>query len=220
MSKLFSLVLLFLAASIFNINEGVALTPLMVLFQHFFITLFPVAVIMLDPPPPDLMNKPPRDPKMPIAHRSAVAQWLAYGVLQFAVTLAAMLLAPGEMSTSEANVPMTTAFVVLSLGSILAGLTMRRDPESGVVPPVLGAIKILTIPTVVTVFAVEAGVLQDLLMTTSLTGAQWLACLGWSLIIPVVVELDKAIRRRRLAQAPAPLPATTAVAPERARSLH
>ena len=49
--------------------------------------------------------------------------------------------------------------------------------------------------------------------------AQWLACLGWSLIIPVVVELDKAIRRRRLAQAPAPLPATTAVAPERARSL-
>ncbi len=148
MSKLFSLVLLFLAASIFNINEGVALTPLMVLFQHFFITLFPpVAVIMLDPPPPDLMNKPPRDPKMPIAHRSAVAQWLAYGVLQFAVTLAAMLLAPGEMSTSEANVPMTTAFVVLSLGSILAGgLTMRRDPESGVVPPVLGAIKILTIP--------------------------------------------------------------------------
>ena len=161
MSKLFSLVLLFLAASIFNINEGVALTPLMVLFQHFFITLFPVAVIMLDRPPPDLMNKPPRDPKMPIAHRSAVAQWLAYGVLQFAVTLAAMLLAPGEMSTSEANVPMTTAFVVLSLGSILAGLTMRRDPESGVVPPVLGAIKILTIPTVVTVFAVEAGVLQE-----------------------------------------------------------
>ncbi len=217
MSKLFSLVLLFLAASIFNINEGVALTPLMVLFQHFFITLFPVAVIMLDPPPPDLMNKPPRDPKMPIAHRSAVAQWLAYGVLQFAVTLAAMLLAPGEMSTTEANVPMTTAFVVLSLGSIFAGLTMRRDPESGLVPPVLGAIKILTIPTVVTVFAVEAGVLQDLLMTTSLTGAQWLVCLGWSLIIPVVVELEKAIRRRRLSPTPVAITATTAVAPERAR---
>lgn len=60
MSKLFSLVLLFLVASIFDINDGgVALTPLMVLFQHFFITLFPVAVIMLDPPAPDLMNKPP-----------------------------------------------------------------------------------------------------------------------------------------------------------------
>ena len=62
MAKLFSLVLLFLAASVFNINEGVALTPLMVLFQHFFITLFPVAVIMLDPPSDDLMSRAPRSP--------------------------------------------------------------------------------------------------------------------------------------------------------------
>ncbi|PBC55490.1 cation-transporting P-type ATPase [Rhodococcus sp. ACPA1] len=219
MSKLFSLVLLFLVASIFDINDGVALTPLMVLFQHFFITLFPVAVIMLDPPAPDLMNKPPRDPRMPIANRRAFVQWLAYGVLQFAVTLAAMLLAPGEMSTTEANVPMTTAFVVLSFGSILAGLVMRRDPESGLTPPVLGALKILSIPTIVTVFAVEAGFLQDLLMTTSLTGGQWLACLGWSLIIPIVVEAEKAFRRRRHlhSEPPAPMTAPAAVDPQRAR---
>ena len=217
MSKLFSLVLLFLVASIFDINDGVALTPLMVLFQHFFITLFPVAVIMLDPAPPDLMNKPPRDPHTPIANRTAFGQWLAYGVLQFAVTLAAMLLAPGDMSTTEASVPMTTAFVVLSLGSILAGLVMRRDPESGLTPPILGALKILSVPVVVTVFAVEIGFLQDLLMTTSLTGGQWLACLGWSLIIPVVVEAEKALRRRRHARPITPISAAAAVDPQRAR---
>ncbi|MFC9357736.1 cation-translocating P-type ATPase [Rhodococcus sp. NPDC057014] len=217
MSKLFSLVLLFLVASIFDINDGVALTPLMVLFQHFFITLFPVAVIMLDPAPPDLMNKPPRDPHTPIANRKAFTQWLVYGVLQFAVTLAAMLLAPGDMSTTEASVPMTTAFVVLSLGSILAGLVMRRDPESGLTPPILGALKILSIPVVVTVFAVEIGFLQDLLMTTSLTGGQWLACLGWSLIIPVVVEAEKALRRRRHARPITPISAAAAVDPQRAR---
>ncbi|PBC36753.1 metal-transporting ATPase [Rhodococcus sp. ACS1] len=217
MSKLFSLVLLFLVASIFDINDGVALTPLMVLFQHFFITLFPVAVIMLDPAPPDLMNKPPRDQHTPIANKTAFGQWLAYGILQFAVTLAAMLLAPGDMSTTEASVPMTTAFVVLSLGSILAGLVMRRDPESGLTPPILGALKILSIPVVVTVFAVEIGFLQDLLMTTSLTGGQWLACLGWSLIIPVVVEAEKALRRRRHARPITPISAAAAVDPQRAR---
>ncbi|BAH51867.1 cation-translocating P-type ATPase [Rhodococcus opacus] len=217
MSKLFSLVLLFLVASIFDINDGVALTPLMVLFQHFFITLFPVAVIMLDPSPPDLMNKPPRDPGVPIANRKAFTQWLAYGVLQFAVTLAAMLLAPGDMSTTEASVPMTTAFVVLSLGSILAGLVMRRDPESGLTPPILGALKILSIPVVVTVFAVEIGFLQDLLMTTSLTGGQWLACLGWSLIIPAVVEAEKALRRRQHARPTTPISTAAAVDPQRAR---
>ncbi|SEC78260.1 cation-translocating P-type ATPase [Rhodococcus koreensis] len=217
MSKLFSLVLLFLVASIFDINDGVALTPLMVLFQHFFITLFPVAVIMLDPAPPDLMNKPPRDQHTPIANKTAFGQWLAYGILQFAVTLAAMLLAPGDMSTTEASVPMTTAFVVLSLGSILAGLVMRRDPESGLTAPILGALKILSIPVVVTVFAVEIGFLQDLLMTTSLTGGQWLACLGWSLIIPVVVEAEKALRRRRHARPVTPISAAAAVDPQRAR---
>lgn len=217
MSKLFSLVLLFLVASIFDINDGVALTPLMVLFQHFFITLFPVAVIMLDPAPPNLMNKPPRDPHTPIANRKAFVQWLAYGILQFAVALAAMLLAPGEMSTTEASVPMTTTFVVLSFGSILAGLVMRRDPESGLTAPILGALKILSVPVVVTVFAVEIGFLQDLVMTTSLTGAQWLACLGWSLIIPVAVEAEKALRRRRHPRPITPISAAAAVDPQRAR---
>nr|WP_228001714.1 cation-transporting P-type ATPase [Nocardia australiensis] len=218
MSKLFSLVLLFLVASVFDINDGVALTPLMVLFQHFFITLFPVAVIMVDPPAPNLMSKPPRDPSVPIANRTAFGQWLAYGFLQFAVTLAAMLLAPGNLSTTTANVPMTMAFVVLSFGSILSGLAMRRDPESGFAPPLLGALKILSIPVVVTVFAVELGFLQDLLMTTSLTGGQWLACLGWSLIVPVVIESGKALGRRRLSKPPALLPAPIAVAPRRART--
>ncbi|WP_328393482.1 cation-translocating P-type ATPase [Nocardia sp. NBC_00416] len=218
MSKLFSLVLLFLVASIFDINDGVALTPLMVLFQHFFITLFPVAVIMADPPAPNLMGKPPRDPSVPIANRTAFGQWLGYGFLQFVVTLAAMLLAPGNLSPTAANVPMTTAFVVLSLGSILSGLAMRRDPESGFAPPLLGALKILSVPVVVTVFAVELGFLQDLLMTTSLTGGQWLACLGWSLTVPAVVEAEKALRRRRRGTPPAPLAAPVAVAPQRART--
>ncbi|UTT49434.1 cation-translocating P-type ATPase [Rhodococcus gordoniae] len=215
MSKLLSLVLLFLVASIFDINDGVALTPLMVLFQHFFITLFPVAVIMLDPPSPDLMNKPPRDPKTPIANRAAFVQWTVYGTLQFAVALAAMLLAPGEMSTTEPTVPMTTAFVVLSFGSVLAGLSMRRDPESGFAAPIVGALRILSIPVVVTVLAVESGILQDLLMTTSLTGAQWLVCIGWSVIIPVVVEAEKAIRRHRRTPDRS-IPAPVAVAPARA----
>ncbi|CAM2894449.1 cation-translocating P-type ATPase [Prescottella defluvii] len=219
MSKLFSLVLLFLVASVFGINDGVALTPLMVLFQHFFITLFPVVVIMRDPPPPNLMDNPPRDPKQPIANRKSFVQWFAYGALQFAVALAAMLLAPGPMSPTEPNVPMTTAFVVLSFGSILAGLVLRRDPDSGVAAPILGALEILSIPIVVTVLAVELGFLQDLLGTTSLTGGQWLACLGWSLIVPVVIEAEKALRRRRRQRSapPAPIPATVAVDPQRAR---
>ena len=69
MSQLFSLVLLFLVASLFNINHGVPLQPIMILFLNFFVAIFPVIVILQDPVPDGIMQKPPRDPKKTIANR-------------------------------------------------------------------------------------------------------------------------------------------------------
>ncbi len=69
MTQLLSLVLLFLAASAFDINKGVALTPLMVLYLLVFMTASGVVVIAVDPGAPDVMNRPPRDPKVPITNR-------------------------------------------------------------------------------------------------------------------------------------------------------
>ena len=62
MTQLLALVLLFIAASAFDINDGVALTPLMVLYLLFFVTVAGVVVIALDPGDPQVMNRPPRDP--------------------------------------------------------------------------------------------------------------------------------------------------------------
>lgn len=76
---------------------------------------------------------------------------------------------------------------------------MRRDPGSGLVPPVLSAVKWLVIPTALTFAAVEIGFLQRWLGTTSLDGNDWRICLGLGLVVAVVVELDKWIRRRRAA---------------------
>ena len=69
MTQLLSLVMLFIAATAFNINQGVALTPTMVLFLLFFVTAAGVVVITVDPGDPDVMNRPPRDPKIPITNR-------------------------------------------------------------------------------------------------------------------------------------------------------
>ena len=62
MSQLIGLVVLFLAASIFDIADGVAMTPMMVLFLNFFVCVFPVIAIMLDPVGPGIMDRAPRDP--------------------------------------------------------------------------------------------------------------------------------------------------------------
>ena len=48
MTQLLALVLLFITATAFNINEGVALTPLMVLYLLFFVTA--AGVVVLSPP--------------------------------------------------------------------------------------------------------------------------------------------------------------------------
>src|SRR4029450_11592636 len=78
MTQLLALGMLFLAATAFNINSGVAMTPLMVLFLNFFIAVFPVVVIMLDPGDPAVMKRPPRAPNMPITNRAAVLRWILY----------------------------------------------------------------------------------------------------------------------------------------------
>jgi P-type Ca2+ transporter type 2C len=215
MSQLLSLVLLFLTASIFNINDGIALTPLMVLFLNFFIAIFPVIVIVQEPALPGLMTKPPRDPNLKLANPVAVRQWAFYGAVLFLVTLAALLRGPGELAGDQASVPMTMGFVVMAFGTILSGLVLRRSPEPGLAEPVLGALKTLSIPVLITIVAVEWTFMQNLLLTTSLTGGQWAACIGLALLVPITIELSKIPQRRHLPTPPLVDPAH-AVNPARA----
>jgi Ca2+-transporting ATPase len=92
---------------------------------------------------------------------------------------------------------------------------MRREPSSGLTPPILGAVKVLVLPTVLLVLATELQFLQKGLLTQPLTGLQWLACIGLALVVPIVVEVDKWIRRRRHPAAAPPDPVSV-VTPARA----
>jgi P-type Ca2+ transporter type 2C len=216
MTQLLALVLLFLAATAFDINSGVAMTPLMVLFLNFFISVFPVIVIMLDPGDPEVMNRPPRDPNVPITNPAAVSRWVLYGAVLFLAALVPLVFGPDTLYIDQPSVSMTMCFVVVGLGTVFSGLVMRRDPSSGLTPPVLGAIKILVIPAALVVLATELSFMQRGLLTASLDGLQWLACLGLALVLPVVVEVDKWIRRRRL---PAPTPSRPVEVVNPARAL-
>ncbi len=197
MTQLLSLVLVFLAASIFAINEGMAMTPLMVLFTNFFVSIFPVAAILTDPADASLMTRPPRDPKVTIANPTAIFQWVLYGIVLAVVTLVALVFGPGELSTEEPSVPMTMAFVVMAFGTIVSGLVLRRSPASGLTEPILQAVKILSIPVLLTILAVELPFMQQALLTTGLNQTEWLSCIGLAVLVGVVIELEKAWRRHR-----------------------
>jgi Ca2+-transporting ATPase len=198
MSQLLSLVILFLVASIFNIAGGVALTPLMVLWLNFLVAGAPVIVIMISPVQAGLMQLPPRDRSHKLTNPAEVGRWLLYGGTLFLVTLVPLLWGPDSPSASEASVSMTMAFVVMGFGTLLSGLALRRDPESGLLPPILRALGVLAIPAVLLVLTTVWAPLQRLLGTVQLTGEEWLVAVGLALIVLIVIETEKWNRRRRL----------------------
>ena len=215
MTQLLSLVMLFIATTALNINQGVALTPTMVLYLLFFCTAAGVVVITVDPGDPEVMNHPPRDPKIPITNRAAILMWILYGVVLFLAALVPLVAGPDEPSVDQASASMTMAFVVMGLGTVFNALTNRRDPTSGLTAPIVQALGISLIPVTLIVLATQLPGLQAGLLTTALTGPQWLECIGLALLLPLVVEVGKWIRRRRAPAAPV-VDAQHAVAPDRA----
>ena len=109
---------------------------------------------------------------------------------------------------------MTMTFVVMGLGTVFNALTNRRDPTSGLVPPILKAIGFGSITVALLYLGTELPHLQTSLLTTSLTGLQWLETIGLALVLPIVIEGWKWIRRRRMPAA-APVDPRRVVEPAR-----
>ena len=191
MTQLLSLVFLFLVATIFDINEGVAMTPTMVLFLLFFATASGVVIIAVDPGDPDVMHRPPRDASVPITNRAAVTMWVVYAVALFAGAVVPLVWGPDEPSVDAATTSMTMTFVVMGLGTTFNALVNRRDPTSGLTPPIAKALAIGLVPVGMVFLATQLPSLQAGLLTVPLTAEQWLACAGLAAILPIVVEVGK-----------------------------
>ena len=215
MTQLLALVFLFVTATAFDINKGVALTPLMVLYLLVFVTAAGVVVIAVDPGAPDVMHRPPRDPKLPITNRSSITLWIVYALTLFVAALIPLIAGPDDPKTDVPSASLTMTFAVMGLGTVFNALTNRRDPASGLEPPVLKALGISLVPVSLIILATELPGLQRGLLTTSLTGKEWLACFGLAALLPLVIETGKWIRRRQAPPAPL-VDAQHALSPQRA----
>jgi Ca2+-transporting ATPase len=112
---------------------------------------------------------------------------------------------------------MTMTFVVMGLGTVFNAVVNRRDPTSGLTPPIIKAAAIGMISFALLFLGTQLPTLQSGLLTSQLSPRQWLTCAGLAAILPIVVEVGKLIRRRRHPQAPTLTP-EYAVSPARARS--
>lgn len=214
MTQLLALVMLFLAATILDVNDGVALTPLMVLYLLVFVTAAGVVVIALDPGDPDVMHRPPRDPELPISNRFAITMWIVYGAVLALAAFLPLVIGPDDPSTTHSSASLTMTFVVMGLGTVGNALTNRRDPASGLAPPLLEAVGVCLVPITLVFLATQLPGLQRGMLTQQLSGPQWLLSISLALLLPVVVEGWKWYRRLR-APSTGRLDVVSAVAPAR-----
>jgi P-type Ca2+ transporter type 2C len=198
-----SVLQLMVYATIFNINGGVALFPLQLLFCKFFVVITVVIGFIVDVPDPGVMQRPPRQPGTKIVNRPQVIRWFVTGFVLAVTALAVLEWGPGKPSTTAPSVNMTMAFAIVSFSAVNIGLVMRRERQAPWASPVFPFLGWVILGWILTWCAVSLNMLQGLLDTTSLDGRQWLVVLALSLLAPAVVAIDKftQLSRQRKAQA-------------------
>jgi Ca2+-transporting ATPase len=196
-----SVLQLMLLATIFNINGGIALFPMQLLFCKFFVVVTVVVGFIVDVPDPSVMQRPPRKPGTKIVTRPQVVRWAISGFVVAITALSLLKWGPDAPSTTHASVSMTMAFAVISLTAVNLGVVLRREREAPWSSPVFPWLGWIILGWVLTWAAVELNMLQRLLDTTSLTGGYWVIVLALSLVTPGLVGIDKAVQMRRTTRA-------------------
>jgi Ca2+-transporting ATPase len=192
-----SVLQLMVYATIFNINGGVALFPLQLLFCKFFVVITVVIGFIVDVPDPGVMQRPPRKPGTKIVNRPQIIRWVLTGFVVAVTALAVLKWGPGKPSTTHASASMTMAFAIVSLSAVNIGLVMRRERQVPWASPLFPYLGWIILGWILTWAAVELNMLQRLLDTESLSGREWVIVLALSLIAPAVVGVDKMIQLSR-----------------------
>ncbi len=91
-----SVLQLMLIATILNINDGVALFPMQLLFAKFFVVATVVVGFIVDVPDPGVMDRPPRTPGSKIATGAQTVRWVISGFIIAGSALALLSWGPGR----------------------------------------------------------------------------------------------------------------------------
>lgn len=193
-----SVLQLMLLAAILNVNDGVAMFPMMLLFCKLFVVVTVVIGLIADVPDPGVMQRPPRAPGTRIVNQPQIIRWFVSGFVVAVSALGVLTWGPDEPTTEFASVSMTMAFAVVALSAVNMGLVMRREREPVWASPVFPYLGWILLGWTLTWAAVELGMLQRLLLTTTLEGSEWAICIGLSAIAPGIIWVDKQLQLRRI----------------------
>ncbi len=172
------------------------LTAVQILYVNLATDGLPGLALAIDPPEPDLMRRPPRNPRTGIFTRPVVTLMLVGGGWSAAVNLGifAWALNAGR-STAEA---MAMTFVSLALIQFLKAYNFRSDRTSVLHRPFANRWLNLAIfwELVLLILIVHVPALQGPFGTVGLQPMEWGVLVGASATIVPVLELAKWMERR------------------------
>ena len=177
------------------------LLPLQILWLNLLTDVFPAMALVMEKAEPNVMRRPPRDPKEPLFHGKLRTLVVSEGLILTATTLAVYAWAlttygPGRQST-------TLAFVVLAVIQLTQALNCRSEDRSvfelGLASNRYG-VTATVIVMLTLVLAVYAPPLQLVLRTTDLTLLDWFVIIVASVVPVGLVEAFKHIRMRANAE--------------------
>jgi Ca2+-transporting ATPase len=202
MIQLVAYICSYLLAAFFLVLGGVPFSPFLVLYVNFLVTV-PVAIALgFDKPASDLMEHTPRPLKQPILSRSQWVRIIFIGLLTAIATVYLEWLYELTGITTAA----TMGFVAFALLSIVMGLSARSETASAFNRDILhdrNQLLLYGLALLFTFLPTELGFMQRILGTTSLSGNQWLTCLGFAIALLLVDEVIKFFLRRRHSHAKA-----------------
>jgi Ca2+-transporting ATPase len=199
MEQLVAFIASYLLAALFFVLGGTPFTPLVVLFLNFLVTVPLAMALGFDKPAPDLMAHKPRPLKQPILTTS---QWVRIIVIGILTAIVVIYLEATYEVTSAATAA-SIGFVAFSLLSVAMGLSARSETATAFNRDIFhdrNQVLLYGLALLMTFLATELGFLQRILGLTSLSGNQWLICIGFAIALLLVDEVIKVFLRSRRSQ--------------------
>ncbi|MGB7251603.1 MAG: cation-transporting P-type ATPase, partial [Phormidesmis sp.] len=174
---------------------AVPLTPLQILWMNLVTDGFPALALAMEPPEPNMMNRPPNDPKESIFARGLGWYMVRVGIV-FAILAIALMLWSYDYAQTSGNPDRwkTMVFTMLCLSQMGHAIAVRSDRRLAAEmsqfsnPYVLLAVVATTILQMLLIYVPP---LRDFFGTHYLSIKELLVCVGFSSLLFVWVELEK-----------------------------
>ncbi len=183
---------------------AVPLTPLQILWMNLVTDGFPALALALEPPEPNMMDRPPHDPKESIFARGLGFYMVRVGIVFAILAITLMLWSYGYTHSTPGNPDRwkTMVFTMLCLSQMGHAIAVRSDRRLAIEmsqfsnPYVLLAVVVTTILQLLLVYVPP---LRNFFGTHYLSLTELMVCVGFSTLLFVWVELEKLFIRSRTA---------------------